>query len=113
MQKVPIHLAQPGMILAKPVFNEKGMALCAEGTELNATILERLKKMNVSSLILKGHPLDLGDEKTLEQKIAEMTHRFSPVDGDPIMDELKAAVKNALETQGQDEETEPGVTNDG
>ncbi len=101
------------MVLARAVMNDKGMALCAEGTELNAIILERLKKMNVESLVVKGHPVDLGDEKTLEQKIAEMEYRFSPVKGDPIMEELKAAVLSALEAQGREEETTPGETDHG
>ena len=113
MQKVPIDRVLPGMILAKAVMNDKGMALCAEGTELNATIIDRLKKMNVMSLVLKGRPVDLGDEMTLEQKTAEMLHRFSLLEGDPIMEELKAAVLCALQAQGCDEETMPGDGHDG
>ncbi|MDT8272865.1 MAG: hypothetical protein RRA35_06705 [Desulfomonilia bacterium] len=101
------------MVLSRAVMNDKGMALCAEGTELNAIILERLKKMNVESLVVKGHPVDIGDEKTLEQKIAETEYRFSRMKGDPIMEDLKAAVLSALKVQGREEETTPGETDHG
>ena len=105
MQKVPINLAAPGMILAKPVTNEKGMPLCAEGTELSANLIDRLKKMNVNTLTLKGHPVDLGiEEKSTEEKIRDMTARFARLEGDPIMDKLRDAIASAIETEGIDDE---------
>jgi len=105
MQKVPIDLVEPGMILAKPVANEKGMPLCAEGTELSANLIERLKRMNVTALTLKGHPVDLGTkDKTSEEKIEDMKARFSNVSGDPIMDNLKEAIALAIASEGREEE---------
>ncbi|HHO75072.1 MAG TPA: hypothetical protein ENN05_01430 [Deltaproteobacteria bacterium] len=105
MQKVPIDLVKPGMILAKPVTNEKGMPLCAEGTELSANLIERLKKMDVNTLTLKGHPIDLGtQEKTSEEKIQDMKARFSRVEGDPIMEKLKDAIASAIASGGMEEE---------
>ncbi len=105
MQKVPLELVKPGMVLAKPVLNEKGMALCAEGTELNATLIERLKRMNVSSVTLKGHPVDLGSPvKSTQQKIAEMQSRFAHVAGDPLMERLKAAIQAALMSEGAEDD---------
>jgi len=107
MQKVPIDLVKPGMILAKPVTNEKGMPLCAEGTELSAKLIERLKKMNVNTLTLKGHPLDLGTpEKTKEEKIKDMMARFSRVEGDPIMENLRDAIASAIASDGEEEKAE-------
>ncbi len=105
MQKVPIDLVEPGMILAKPVTNDKGMPLCAEGTELSANLIERLKRMNVTALTLKGHPLDMGTkDKTSEEKIEDMKARFSKVPGDPIMDNLKDAIASAIASEGCEEE---------
>jgi hypothetical protein len=97
MQKVPIELAKPGMVLARPITNDAGMALCAEDTELSETIIERLIRMNVSHVTLKGHPLDLGGEtKTKEQKVEELKARFSRVQGDPLMQKILSAAQNAL-----------------
>ncbi|MBN2299373.1 MAG: hypothetical protein JXM72_12305 [Deltaproteobacteria bacterium] len=109
MQKVPIDLAAPGMILAKPVTNEKGMPLCAEGTELNANLIERLKKMNVSALVLKGHPVDLGiEEKSTDEKLQEMDAKFARLEGDPIMNRLRDAIASAIASEGIDEKEDAG-----
>lgn len=109
MQKVPINLAAPGMILAKPVTNEKGMPLCAEGTELNANLIERMKKMNVQTLVLKGHPVDLGDrEKSTDERLQEIKARFAHLEGDPIMDRLRDAIVSAIASEGMhDAGTQP------
>lgn len=97
MQKVPIELVKPGMVLAKPVTSDAGMALCGEGTELTESIIERLKQKNISHLTLKGHPVDLGGEsKTKEQKIEELTQRFSRVQDDPLMQKILSAAQSAL-----------------
>ena len=106
MQKVPIELVKPGMVLARPITNETGMALCAEGTELSDTIIERLKRMNVSHVTLKGHPVDLGDTKTKEQKIEELKMRFSRVQDDPLMQKLQSAIESAILSLEAEKEAE-------
>ena len=69
--------------------------------------------MNVSHVTLKGHPVDLGDTKSTEQKLADLRDRFVRVQGDPLMDRLLKASEKALialeeERQSQDE-TEGGT----
>jgi hypothetical protein len=112
MQKVPIDLVKPGMVLAKPITNDAGMSLCAEDTELSETIIERLIRMNVSHVTLKGHPVDLGGEsKTKEQKVEELKTRFSRVQGDPLMQKILSAAQNALmalETEREGDNTTEG-----
>jgi len=104
MQRVPLDLVQPGMVLAKPVTNDSGMALCAEGTELSANIIDRLKRMNISFVTLKGNPVDLGGEvKTREEKVREIIARFSKVDSDPIMDKVKDSIVHAVMSEEEDE----------
>jgi len=96
MQKVPIKLARPGMVLARTVCNDTGMVLCGEGTELTDTIIERLKHMNVTHLVLAGRPVDMGDAKTAEQKLAELEERFVNVRGNPIMERVLEAARVAI-----------------
>ena len=108
MQKVPLELVQPGMILAKTITNDTGMALCGEGTELTDVIIERLRRMNVTHVTLKGHPVDMGDTKSIGQKIEELRARFIRVQGDPLMDMILVASEGALmvmedERQAQEE----------
>jgi hypothetical protein len=112
MQKVPIDLVKPGMVLAKPILNDKGMALCAEGTELSASIIDRLIKMNITHVTLKGNPIDLGIEiKSKEQRVQDLNTRFSKIKDDPIMDKLRAAIENAILTL--DEEDDKGSVSKG
>jgi hypothetical protein len=104
MQRVPIDLAKPGMVLAKPILNDSGMALCAEGTELTASIIERLIKMNIFYVTLRGNPVDLGIEvKSKEQKIHELNARFAKIKGDPLMDRIRASIENAILSQVEEE----------
>jgi hypothetical protein len=115
MQKVPINLASPGMILAKPIMNDKGMPLCAEGTSLTETLIDRLRAMNITVLTVKGHPL--GGEsaaKTPEEKIQEIEERFLPVKGDPLMDKVRDAIvtavrQEAAENQAMEEKEKAGA----
>ena len=108
MQKVPLELVRPGMILAKTITNDTGMALCGEGTELTDVIIERLKRMNVSHVTLKGHPVDMGETKSTEQKLDELRSRFVRVQGDTLMDMIQSSLESALialeeERQAQDD----------
>jgi hypothetical protein len=111
MQKVPIEVVKPGMVLAKTVTSDAGMVLCGEGTELTDSIIERLKQKNVSHLTLKGHPVDLGDSKSTEQKVNELKERFSRVQSDPLMQNILEAIESsiiALDTERKDESSEGG-----
>ena len=97
MQRVALNLVQPGMVLAKPILNEDGMPLCAEGTVLSDVLIERLQRMNVTTVVLKGNPVDTGQGiKTPEEKVAEMKQRFVRVAAQPHMQRLMAAVENAI-----------------
>ncbi|HVN71012.1 MAG TPA: hypothetical protein VMU10_03220 [Desulfomonilia bacterium] len=111
MQKVPIEIVKPGMVLARTVTSDAGMVLCGEGTELTDVIIERLKQKNVSHVTLKGHPVDFGDSKTTEQKIGELKERFLQVKGDPLMEKILEATERAiiaLDAERAEESSEEG-----
>jgi len=114
MQKVPINLVKPGMVLAKPVLNEQGMALCAEGTELTAVLIDRLKRMNVSFITLKGTPLKTaGPTQSLEESIRQTRARFARVEGDPIMDTIRDAIVEALAAESPEQRDDPEDAEEG
>ncbi|MBW1739783.1 MAG: hypothetical protein JRJ42_01470 [Deltaproteobacteria bacterium] len=90
MQKIPVNLAKPGMKLAKPVANDRGIVLCGTGAELTEEMITRLSDMGVKRITVEGHPVDTGDpEKTLSQQIRELDARFKKVEGDPLMGRIK------------------------
>jgi len=102
MQKIPIHLAEPGMVLAKPIISETGMPLCGEETVLTESIIARLKKMQITSITLKGTPVDSGAKQASNAEcVKELNARFSKIKNDPLMDKLKAAIENALVAQNE------------
>ena len=108
MQKVPLDKLKPGMILAKPVVNEKGMALCAEGTELSVTLIQRLARMNVSMVTLKGHPVETGTSiKTRDERISELEHRFEHVVDNPLMKKIQSAIIKTIMAEDEEEEDLP------
>lgn len=103
MQKVPIDLVKPGMVLAKPILNDSGMALCAEGTELTAAIVDRLIKMNITHVTLKGNPVDLGIAlKSKDEKLQELSARFEKIKGDPLMDRIRLSIEKAIAAQEEE-----------
>lgn len=59
MQKIPLTLAKPGMILAKPVTRPDGIAVAAAGSELSQGILDRFDTMGVSHVVVEGEPVNL------------------------------------------------------
>lgn len=104
MQRVALRLVKPGMVLAKPILNEDGMPLCAEGTVLSDVLIERLQRVNVTMVTLKGNPVDTGQAvKTPEEKVAEMKQRFVRVGDLPHMQRLMTAVEEAILHEGEEE----------
>ena len=58
MQKIPLKQATPGMTLAKPVINDRGMTLVGAGTRLTEDTIERLVGMEVKRITVEGHARD-------------------------------------------------------
>ncbi|RUM89744.1 MAG: flagellar M-ring protein FliF, partial [Thermodesulfatator sp.] len=59
------------MRTAREVRDEKGRVLCPAGTELTPELLERLAKMGVSYVTVKGHPVSFPWEKSLEEELSQ------------------------------------------
>lgn len=99
MQRIPISLAKPGMLLAKDLVrpeNPAGPAICGKGMELTDSLLERLRNMGIQSLTVQGHPVWMEGDKTLEQLLQELEYRFSHVDQDPLTSCLKNVYRTYL-----------------
>lgn len=104
MKKIPISLATPGMKLARPVTNERGIVLCAPGTELTEEMIARLSGMGAKRIAVEGPPGDTGDvEKSLDQQIDELHTRFRKVEGDPLMRKIKEAFLGRLKERANEE----------
>lgn len=96
MQRIPVRLAKPGMILAKPLLRDNGLVLIAEGTEISESLVSRLATMNIESIVVKGSPLNLegmGDSSSFSKRIERMDHLFRKYRSDPFMMKLKMRLK--------------------
>jgi len=104
MQKIPIDLATPGMKLAKPVANDRGIVLCGPGSELAEEMITRLSDMGIKRITVQGHPVDTGDsEKSLGQQTDELHARFRKVEGDPLMRKIKDIFLERLKERANQE----------
>ncbi len=103
MQKIPLELAAPGMKLAKPVINPRGMTLCGAGTELTQELIGRISRMEVRKVTVEGHPVDTGEEeKTLSEQIEELESRFKRVQGDALMTKIKNVLVKQLTERAEE-----------
>lgn len=99
MQRIPFSLAHPGMILAKGVVrpdNPDGPPICGEGVELTESLIERLRHMGVKSVTVRGHPLELEGEKSLDELLEDLDRRFRRAAGDSLTLRLKEIYRDYL-----------------
>lgn len=93
MELLDINALTAGRVLARPVVNEAGAVLCPAGLELNASIIERLRAVGITSVLVVG-----GEDRmrSVDDRIEELKRRFEGVD-DAIMLQLKALMENRLD----------------
>lgn len=96
MQQIVIALAAEGMILAQDVLTPEGRVLCGKGTELSAGLIERLKRMEISSITVEGHPLEVAGEKSLEEELRDLDARFSRVEKIAPLRYLKKKIREKM-----------------
>ncbi len=89
MQHILTGQAAEGMILAREVKDPEGRVLCGAGTELSASLIERLKQKEVSHVAVEGHPVEIEGEKPLKEYLLDIEERFSRVTDTPPLMYLK------------------------
>ncbi|MFA5073028.1 MAG: hypothetical protein WC539_03940 [Nitrospirota bacterium] len=92
MQILPFSFAAPGMELAREIKNPErpdGPPMCGKGVVLTEALISRLKQKNIQAITVKGRPVKIEGEKTLEEMLALLDRRFRRVKGDSRMDMLK------------------------
>lgn len=110
MQKIPLQLARPDMVLAKPVTRDNGMVLVAAGTTLTASLISKLENMGTEQVVVEGDTLDMGGgggAEALAKKQERLEHLFRNFQGDAYMQQVKQVImayythKCALAAAGQ------------
>lgn len=95
-QRIPVILAAPGMVLARPVV-VGGMVLIAEGTALTEAMIALLLKRAVARIVVRGRPVArAADSGDYAARLAALQARFARVERLPFMAALRDCVANAL-----------------
>jgi hypothetical protein len=105
MQKIPIALAAPGMVLAREIMNTdnpSSMPICGKGVKLSESLIDRLQQMGVQSISVEGRPVIIEGEATAEQLLAALDQRFVRVEKDPLMMRVKELYRKQIQrTMGE------------
>lgn len=92
MQKIPLNLAKPGMVLEKPATSESGQVLLAAGIALTENHIRILGNKGLKYIVVKGNPLDLEGVATnpsFEKRIERMEYLFRHYKQDNFMLKMK------------------------
>jgi len=88
MQKISLKLATAGMVLARDVFrngNTAGFPVCGKSTILTETLITRFDNMDIATIYVEGHPHWEEGDRSLEDMLGDLEHRFTKVQEDPLM----------------------------
>jgi len=99
MQKIPITLAEPDMILAQPIMQPDkpdGLPIFGKGAELTATSIERLKLKGIQSVAVEGHPVIIEGEESLDEILIMMEQRFEHLHDDEYMMNILETFKKQI-----------------
>ncbi len=92
MQKIPLNLARPGMVLAKPVTRPDGIAVAAAGSELSESLLDRFDTMGVTHLVVEGEPVRLdgpAGSSSFDKRLERLDHLFRKFPDDAWMAQIR------------------------
>ncbi|MFP4071150.1 MAG: hypothetical protein ACLFTB_03785 [Desulfovibrionales bacterium] len=117
MQKIPLELAQAGMVLEKPLLRENGLVLVAEGTELTETLIGRLENMKITSIVVQGEPVEMEGMSgtSYAKRIERLDHLFRGHE-DQWMQKVKLFLRHYFQSRAavvasRNTETQDGVDN--
>ncbi|EPR39351.1 hypothetical protein dsx2_3404 [Desulfovibrio sp. X2] len=112
MQKIPLTLAAPGMILAKAVLKDNSIVIVGEGTELTDSVIFRLENMNVETITVEGNPVQLdeaGVNTSAADRLKRIDHLFRRYDGNEWMLRVKKFLKHYFEIRAAAEGAAKGA----
>ncbi|MBI5056112.1 MAG: hypothetical protein HZB61_05815 [Nitrospirae bacterium] len=108
MQKIPLSLAAPAMVLARDVRkiddDPSSPPVCGKGIALTEALIARLDRMGIQAVFVEGHPIKIEGENTTGDMLKALEIRFSKVAGDPLMDKLKELYRqHIIESMGEED----------
>ncbi len=98
MQKIPLAMAEAEMVLARDIFRDDngGPPICGKGITLTDSLIERLKRMGVQTIVVEGHPVRMTGDKNPEEILDALDFRFRKAADDPLTEKLKKIYRQYL-----------------
>jgi hypothetical protein len=116
MQKIPLNLARPGMVLAKPVPRQDGIVVVASGTEISEGLLSRLESMEVETIVVEGNPVNMDGVmagSSYATRVERLDHLFRKFPDDPWMGRVKGMFKEYFTLKAAAGSQTPSVQGNG
>lgn len=91
MQKIPLMLAEEGMVLARDVYRNDspaGIPICGKETVLTASLIVRLDNLDIKTVYVEGHPVWADGDRSLDDMLLDLDKRFEKVRHDPLTSKL-------------------------
>lgn len=91
MQKIPLMLAEAGMVLARDVYrndNPTGIPICGKETVLTNVLITRLDRLDVKTVYVEGHPVWADGDRSLDDMLLDLEKRFEKVRHDSLTSKL-------------------------
>jgi len=95
VQRLPLSYIKPGMITAEEVIDANGRVLCGKDVEITEEHLKRFSEFGVSFVTVKGHPVKLPWEKSLEEELKGLKDRFAGITDENLL-KIKEMVEDFL-----------------
>jgi len=73
------------------------MTICGKGVKLTASLIDRLRQMQIQSLTVEGHPVKMEGESSVEEMLIALDQRFSRVANDPLMMQVKELYRKHIQ----------------
>ncbi|MEW5745672.1 MAG: hypothetical protein AB1805_09595 [Nitrospirota bacterium] len=95
MQKIPITLAQPRMVIASTVRDNNGDIIFMRGVELTERHIAMLDNRNIKEIVVEGEPVQ--QEKAKDESLSkEIDRRFGTAGPHPAVLKIRSIVKELL-----------------
>jgi len=114
LQKIPLNLARPGMVLEKPLLRDNGQVLLGPGTKLTDSTLQRLERMEVQWVTVQGNPVKIEGQGqgSYHDRIKALDSLFRQHQEDPWMMKIKKFFRGYFKRKAMQEGSAPGPDSD-
>jgi hypothetical protein len=99
MSRISPKDLEPGMKTARAVENKSGLVMIGENTELTASLIEKIRSMDIPSVYVHGAAKALQPK---EEILSGIDSRFKNVEAEPYMGVIKKAVVEHIESLYED-----------